>query len=81
VGTTPEHLRQAADVIGSHRIMFGTDWSTTWAWVRKPADLYTMRLRTIDEAGLSDEERADVLWRTACRLFLLPDPGGAAGRP
>jgi predicted TIM-barrel fold metal-dependent hydrolase len=78
VGTTPEHLRQAIDAIGSHRIMFGTDWSTTWAWVRKPADLYTLRLRTIDDARLNDAERADVLWRTACRLFSLPDPGEAA---
>jgi predicted TIM-barrel fold metal-dependent hydrolase len=74
VGTTPAHLRQAVDAIGSHRIMFGTDWSTTWAWVKRPADLYTLRLRTIDEAGLSEAERADVLWRTACRLFSLPDP-------
>ena len=73
VGTTPGHLRQAIDTIGSHRIMFGTDWSTTWACVRKPADLYTMRLRTIDDAGLNEVERADVLWRTACRLFALPD--------
>lgn len=75
VGTTPQHLRQAVDAIGSHRIMFGTDWSTTWAYVRKPADLYTMRLRTVDDARLDDAERADVLWRTACRLFSLPDPG------
>jgi uncharacterized protein len=75
VGTTSQHLRQAVDTIGSHRIMFGTDWSTTWAYVRRPADLYTMRLRTVDDARLDDAERADVLWRTACRLFSLPDPG------
>lgn len=81
VGTTPDHLRQAIDTIGSHRIMFGTDWSTTWTWVRKPADLYTMRLNTVDAAGLSDEERADVLRRTASRLFSVPDPGDAAGGP
>lgn len=77
VGTTPEHLRQAVDEIGSHRIMFGTDWSTTWAWVRKPADLYTLRLNTLEEARLSDEEREDISWRTACRLFRLPEGGGA----
>jgi hypothetical protein len=33
-----------------------------------------MRLRTIDEAGLGVDERADVLWRTATRLFSLPEP-------
>lgn len=74
VGTTPEHLRKAVDSIGSHRIMFGTDWSTTWAPVHKPADLYTLRLRTIDQAGLNEDERADILWRTACDLFKLPKP-------
>lgn len=71
VGTRPDHLRQAIDAIGSKRIMFGTDWSATWRWVKKPADLYTMRLKVLEDAGLTDEEREDILWRNAVRVFKL----------
>lgn len=71
VGTTPEHLRRAAGELGSDRIMFGTDWSATWRWVREPGDVHAMRLGTIEAAGLSAQERDDVLWRTANRVFGL----------
>jgi predicted TIM-barrel fold metal-dependent hydrolase len=71
VGTTPEHLHSAAAEIGSDRIMFGTDWSATWRWVREPADVHAMRLGTIDEAGLSADQREDILWRTAARVFRI----------
>ena len=53
VGSTPEHLRRAVEELGSDRIMFGTDWSATWRWVRDPGDVHQMRLATIAEAGLS----------------------------
>ena len=53
VGTTPEHLRIAAGELGTDRIMFGTDWSATWRWVRDPGDVHQMRLGTIDAAGLT----------------------------
>jgi predicted TIM-barrel fold metal-dependent hydrolase len=78
VGTRPDHLRQAIDMIGSERILFGTDWSATWRWVREPADLYALRLRVLDEAGLSDEERDNILWRNAVRVFKLDDVDAAA---
>ena len=76
VGTKGEHLRQAIDAIGSKRIMFGSDWSATWRYVREPADLYAIRLRVLDDAGLSAEEREDILWRTAAGLFGLDDGAG-----
>jgi predicted TIM-barrel fold metal-dependent hydrolase len=72
VGTSPQHLRYAVDKLGAHRVMFGTDWSSTWRWVRKPADVYTMRLNVIEQAGLTPEEREWVLWRTAATVFKLP---------
>lgn len=71
VGTTPAHLRRAVDELGSDRIMFGTDWSATWRWVRDPGDVHQMRLATIDEAGLTAAEREDVLWRTAAKVFRI----------
>jgi predicted TIM-barrel fold metal-dependent hydrolase len=72
VGTSPEHLRIAVDKLGAHRIMFGTDWSATWRWVRQPADIYTMRLAVIEKAGLSWADREQVLWKTAVDVFDLP---------
>jgi predicted TIM-barrel fold metal-dependent hydrolase len=72
VGTSPEHLRIAVDKLGAHRIMFGTDWSATWSWVRKPADLYTIRLGVIEKADLSPADREQVLWKTAVKVFDLP---------
>jgi uncharacterized protein len=71
VGTSAEHLRKAIDAIGSKRILFGSDWSATWRWISEPADLYTLRLRVLDAARLSDEERDDILWRNALRIFRL----------
>lgn len=75
VGTTPEHLRIAAGELGTDRIMFGTDWSATWRWVREPGDVHQMRLGTIEAAGLTAAERDDVLWRTATRVFGIALPG------
>lgn len=71
VGTTAEHLRKALDALGSKRILFGTDWSATKRWITKPADVYTSRFRVLDGARLSAEEREDILWRNAARIFRL----------
>lgn len=71
VGTSGSHLRIAVDKIGAERIMFGTDWSATWRWISKPADLYTIRLKTLDEAKLSHSEREQILWKTAAQVFKI----------
>ncbi len=71
VGTTSEHLRRAVDELGSDRIMFGTDWSATWRWVRDPGDVHQMRLATIEAAGLAPAEREDILWRTAAKVYRI----------
>lgn len=69
VGTNPQHLRFAIDKIGAERIMFGTDWSTTWSWLSVPATLHQIRLKVLDDARLSDSERELILWKNAARLF------------
>jgi predicted TIM-barrel fold metal-dependent hydrolase len=71
VGTSPQHLRTAIDKIGANRIMFGTDWSTTWHWLRVPATLHEIRLKVLDDANLTGVEREQILWRTGARLFGL----------
>lgn len=71
VGTSPEHLRTAVREIGSDRVMFGTDWSATWRWVREPADVHAMRLDVVDRADLTTAQRDDIFWRTAAGVFRL----------
>jgi len=73
VGTSADHLRQALDLLGSERIMFGSVWSATWSCVREPAPLYTMRLKVLEDANCTEEERENILWRNAARLFKLKD--------
>ncbi|MBI4203576.1 MAG: amidohydrolase [Betaproteobacteria bacterium] len=71
VGTNPQHLRFAIDKLGADRILFGTDWSTTWSWLSIPATLHQIRLKVLDDAKLSEAEREHILWKNAVRLFKL----------
>ena len=71
VGTNPQHLRFAVDKLGPERIMFGTDWSTTWRWLSVPATLHQIRMKVLDDAKLTPAEREQILWKNAARLFKL----------
>ena len=71
VGTSAEHLRFALDRIGAHRILFGTDWSATWRWVRVPSSLHEQRFKVLDDANLTDEERRLIMTENAVKLFKL----------
>ena len=71
VGTNPQHLRFAIDKLGADRILFGTDWSTTWSWLSVPATLHQIRLKVLDDAKLTASEREHILWKNAVRLFKL----------
>jgi uncharacterized protein len=71
VGTNPQHLRFAVDKLGPGRIMFGTDWSTTWRWLSVPATLHQIRMKVLDDAKLTQSEREQILWKNAARLFKL----------
>lgn len=71
VGTNPEHLRLAVDKIGADRILFGTDWSTTWRWLTIPDSLHNIRLKVLDEANLSNADRELILWKNAAKLYQL----------
>jgi len=86
VGTSPQHLKFAVDKIGASRIMFGTDWSTTWRWLSVPDTLHKIRQKVVADAGLSEADREQVMWKTAADLFKLgpylpkADGAGAATR-
>lgn len=71
VGTNPQHLRESVAKIGAGRIMFGTDWSTTWHWLRDPATLHEIRLKVVEDAKLSAADREQIMWKTAAQLYKL----------
>jgi Amidohydrolase/Tripartite tricarboxylate transporter family receptor len=71
VGTNPQHLRFAIDKIGPHRIMFGTDWSATWRWISVPTTLHSLRLKVLEDAKVTDDERRMILWDNAVKVFNL----------
>ena len=71
VGTNPEHLRIAVDKLGAERILFGTDWSTTWRWLTVPDTLHNIRLKVLEDADLLATERELILWRNAANLYRL----------
>jgi uncharacterized protein len=71
VGTSPQHLRFAVDKLGANRILFGTDWSTTWRWLSVPATLHQIRMKVLDDAKLTQPEREQILWKNAAALFKL----------
>ena len=68
VGTSSQHLRLAIDKLGANRIMFGTDWSTTWRWLSVPASLHTIRAKVLDDAKLTEDEREQIMWKTAAKI-------------
>jgi len=64
--TTAEHLRHAISIIGSERIMYGSDLSTI-------ASNHAIldNLRTAIEARLSAEERENIAWKTANQVYKI----------
>lgn len=57
-------LREAVRVLGSERVVFGTDWPY------KPTNI---EVDKILELGLSDEELENVFWRNAKRIWDTPN--------
>jgi predicted TIM-barrel fold metal-dependent hydrolase len=50
------------DVLGSERVVFGTDWPA-------PMQVYGAVDRLKSSELLEDSERDDLLWRTAASIF------------
>ena len=64
--TTPEHLREAINIIGAERIMFGSDLSGASVNYAIPDNL-----RTAIETRLTAEERDQIAWKTANQVYKL----------
>ena len=64
--TSAEHLREAVNIIGAHRIMYGSDLSGV------STGYSTLdNLRTCIEARLSADEREWIAWKTANQVYKL----------
>lgn len=59
-------LQKAVDVLGSKRILFGTDWPY------KPTNIEIQKLYHL---GLSEEELADIFYKNAEKLWSRSDKG------
>jgi predicted TIM-barrel fold metal-dependent hydrolase len=69
--TLAEVFSRAIGALGAERVLFGTDSGTTRPyrrWIR------WMQQRTLEELGLSDDERDLVLRANAVRIFGLDEP-------
>ena len=71
VDTRADHLRRAIDTIGSDRILYGSDWCCITRWVREPASCHQRHLDLLEQAGVTDQERENIRWRTAAKVFKL----------
>jgi predicted TIM-barrel fold metal-dependent hydrolase len=64
--TSADHLREAINVLGAHRIMYGSDLSGVSTGYSEEDNL-----KTAIEARLSAEEREQIAWKTANQVFKL----------
>ena len=71
VDSCPEHIRKAVDKIGAERLMFGTDWCPTTRWISQPMDCFSTHKKLLDDANLSPDEREQIEWKTAAKVFRL----------
>lgn len=63
--TRPEQLRTAIEAIGAERIMYGTDWSATWQFMKYPGTAHSIAFDTINAATDDSGIRDQILVRTA----------------
>ncbi len=55
--------------MGSERVLFGSDYA---------GRCYEMQVGRILDAGITDEQKQDILWRNAARMLHLPEQVGVA---
>lgn len=63
------HIERAVREVGAQRVIFGTDWCSTWRQVAAPHNMYELAVDVIDQADISDADREWILGGTAAELF------------
>ena len=69
VQSPPEHVARAVREVGAERVMYGTDWDPTWRPLNLPEGIYGRTLAVIDDVGLTDDQKEQVLGKTAAALY------------
>jgi aminocarboxymuconate-semialdehyde decarboxylase len=64
MGFWAPHVREAVEVFGADRVMFGTDYGPVPIDPREHVDI-------VNALGLSAADKEDILWRNAARFFNL----------
>jgi 5-carboxyvanillate decarboxylase len=64
--TSEPALKLSIKVLGIERVLFAADY---------PYESIAEAVDFVDEVDLDDEERADIYWRNAARVFALPERG------
>jgi predicted TIM-barrel fold metal-dependent hydrolase len=50
----------------------------TWRWISVPTTLHRLRLKVLDDANVTEQERRRILWDNAVKLFKLAKEAGKA---
>lgn len=71
VGTSPEHLRIAMEMLGPERLMFGTDWTYVWKYLSPPGDVHSASIALVESVTKDSGVREQIFSGTAASLFDL----------
>ncbi|WP_163156546.1 amidohydrolase family protein [Bradyrhizobium uaiense] len=68
-GSSSAHARRALQTIGPTRLLFGTDWSPVWRFVRTPEPVVSKAIRIVEEATNDLDVRERLFSATAQILY------------
>jgi hypothetical protein len=67
-----KHIVRAVQEVGADRVLYGSDWDTTWrAMGEHYGGLYPSTLSVIEATGLPQSDKEWILGRTAAELYKL----------
>jgi predicted TIM-barrel fold metal-dependent hydrolase len=72
MGLWAPHLREAVEVFGADRILFGTDYGPVPIDPKEHVDI-------VNTLPIAPADKEKIFWRNADRLFALGLDGGSAG--
>ncbi|QRF61364.1 amidohydrolase family protein [Variovorax paradoxus] len=67
--TTVEHLRTFIGKLGAGRVLYGSDWSPAWQFLRDPGSVHDNAKQTIAQSQLSDGDLEKIFWSNASALY------------
>ena len=65
------HIERAVREVGSSRVIFGTDWCSTWRQLAAPNNMFGLAVDALDKTDISKEDLDWILCKTAATLFKI----------